>query len=155
MWLIVLLVMAAAAYLVVKVVLKNADPAVPSSTEALSAPDADDLSPSSTGDTVQIDSGAASAHSASPDAQISADDDTLNAKAAAHGVKSGNEVQDVHELIKILNLRDSDASRLGIDRDQFNTLANGSADGSGDGSATGVSAETVSSVRRQLIGWLT
>ncbi len=42
---------------------------------------------------------------------------------------SGDALIDVREMLKILNLRQSDASRLGIDQDQYNSIKGGAAGG--------------------------
>ena len=47
-------------------------------------------------------------------------------KAARHGVDTGDTASDVREMIKILNLRESDAPRLGVEKDEFAMLAGGS-----------------------------
>lgn len=55
---------------------------------------------------------------------------------------ASEDANSVREMIKILNLRDSDASRLGIEKDQFQALWQGSSDG--------VPAGTLSDVRSRL-----
>lgn len=55
---------------------------------------------------------------------------------------SSEDASSVREMIKILNLRESDASRLGIDKAQFNSLWQGGTDG--------VDASALSSVRSRL-----
>ena len=49
------------------------------------------------------------------------------ASASAHTLKgvTGNGIGDIQEMIKILNLRDSDSRRLTIEKDQFAGLASG------------------------------
>lgn len=42
--------------------------------------------------------------------------------AAAPAVNSGNHILDIQDMLKILNLRDSDANRLAISREQYNSL---------------------------------
>lgn len=69
----------------------------------------------------------------------------LGESGHAHGVADAIANQDagsVREMIKILNLRDSDASRLGIEKDQFQALWQGSSDG--------INANTLSDVRSRL-----
>ncbi len=49
------------------------------------------------------------------------------ASAREHTLKavSGNGIGDIQEMIKILNLRDTDSSRLAIDKEQFTALKSG------------------------------
>jgi len=56
---------------------------------------------------------------------------------------ASEDASSVREMIKILNLRDSDASRLGIDKTQFESLW--------QGSNAGVDASVLSSVRSRLM----
>lgn len=55
---------------------------------------------------------------------------------------SSSDAQSVREMIKILNLRESDASRLGIDAAEFSSLCQGAADS--------VNASTLTSVHSRL-----
>ena len=47
--------------------------------------------------------------------------------SAAAPALSGNHMLDIQDMLKILNLRDSDASRLAISREQYNSLKTGDA----------------------------
>ena len=51
----------------------------------------------------------------------------VESSAAAPAVSSGNHILDIQDMLKILNLRDSDASRLAINREQYNSLTAGDA----------------------------
>ena len=48
-----------------------------------------------------------------------------SAGRASSAVNSGDDIYDVREMLKILNFRDSDASRLAIDKTQFNDIKAG------------------------------
>lgn len=52
-----------------------------------------------------------------------------SAGRASSAVNTGDELHDVHEMLKILNLRDSDASRLAIDKAQYNDIKAGNVSG--------------------------
>jgi len=74
----------------------------------------------------------------------------LGATGQAAGVSNAIEAGDgasVREMIKILNLRDSDASRLGIDADQFQALWQGQSNG-----VDGQTLADVSSRLQRMIG---
>lgn len=92
--------------------------------------------------------GSARATAGETDANVegSTNSDALDAKATAYGVNSGDRPRDIREMIKILNLREADAARLGIEKNEFNSLASGS--------GTDVPPDTLASVRRQLVQWL-
>lgn len=47
--------------------------------------------------------------------------------AVAPAVNSGNHILNIQDMLKILNLRDSDANRLAISREQYNSLKTGDA----------------------------
>jgi len=59
---------------------------------------------------------------------------------------SSEDAGSVREMIKILNLRESDASRLGIEKSQFSALW--------QGSANGVDADTLKDVSSRLRGMM-
>jgi hypothetical protein len=52
---------------------------------------------------------------------------TATSSTTTPAVSSGNHILDIQDMLKILNLRDSDASRLAISREQYNSLKTGDA----------------------------
>ena len=69
-----------------------------------------------------------------------------SAGRASSAVNSGDDIYDVREMLKILNFRDSDASRLAIDKTQYNEIKAGNVSGLPDGGL----AEVAGKLRKML-----
>lgn len=128
MWFITLLVLAVAAVLIIKAVKAHSDrqsaaledlPVVPGIQGSLRRPEPTSSTESPPG---------------APDATPRAASDTQAASTSADPVAVGQDatspvdsrssVDDIREMIKVLNLTDSDSPRLGISPEEFNALRN-------------------------------
>jgi hypothetical protein len=112
MWLITLLVLAVIAYFIVKFVTGKASQQDSSASGA------------------QIHNNhPPAAKNAAPDvsqtAQSSSSANNVSNSLSNLGIDTGNTQNDVQEMIKILNLAPSDASRLSLSRDAFSALLGG------------------------------
>ena len=74
------------------------------------------------------------------------DSNSSSAGRASSAVNSGDDIYDVREMLKILNFRDSDASRLAIDKTQYNEIKAGNVSGLPDGGL----AEVAGKLRKML-----
>lgn len=122
MWFIILLVLAAVAYLIVK--------GVKAQTEKKQA-EADRLAEGSGLEgSLSHDNGSRAENNNETTAptNVSAASVAGVAAAAVAGLNSGNKLQDAQEMIKILNLAETDASRLSISKEQFGAIRQGAED---------------------------
>ena len=152
MWFITLLVLAVAAVLIIKAVKAHSE---------RQAPDIDDqpLPSGLQGSLPRSDSASgmqSTADSANPGQEASAPEPSANGttvEPAEHesSLTSGSASthEEIREMIKILNLTDSDSPRLGISSDEFNALRNADSSTSGlpDSSAQ---ADVAERLRRML-----
>lgn len=139
MWFILLLVLALAAYLIVKAVkaqsVRKSTDHTPAAlgredTSALEAsPTASTAAPVSTvpvsaapvSTPAASTAAAAGAMPVEPATSVAASD-ASTATAAGDGIDTVDPLHDIREMIKMLNLAESDAPRLGISKEEFSSL---------------------------------
>lgn len=151
MWFITLLVLALAAFFIIKAVKAHSARQAAEQQENLRLQEGTGLAGSlnQESQTTSASSGAATAAAGVASAAVTASRATDMASGSAQGlgIETGDSLHDAREMIKILNLAEPDAGRLAISREQFSALRSGNAE---QAPPSDVVAEVADKLRRML-----
>lgn len=165
MWFITLLVLALAAFFIIKAVKAHSARQAAEQQENLRLQEGTGLAGSlnQESQTTSASSGAADTTTASGKAAVagaatsaagaaaavtaSRATDMASGSAQGLGIETGDSLHDAREMIKILNLAEPDAGRLAISREQFSALRSGNAE---QAPPSDVVAEVADKLRRML-----
>ena len=151
MWFITLLVLALAAFFIIKAVKAHSARQAAEQQENLRLQEGTGLAGSlnQESQTTSASSGAATAAAGAAAAAVTASRATDMASGSAQGlgIETGDSLHDAREMIKILNLAEPDAGRLAISREQFSALRSGNAE---QAPPSDVVAEVADKLRRML-----